>query len=410
MDIENLKDKNVILATHAHLVDGEFNLRSGPTLPLLNYFSKKINYFFLIGQPPPYVKDSLSPFLFIYKNGVLKEKFYFNNFIFNIPVRLRMNKTSLRLKIRDFVSVLYFSKIIRRFVKDEPICIYFGVESVNAVAGSWVRNYLKIENVVYYIFDWSIKWFLNPIFNSIYLFFDKFACYHSNYIWNISNSIANARIQNLKFSERRMGRQITVPYGMPFRENLVNDEIAENPNTIVYSGYISEENGAMLLPDIAREIAKSSGDFKLVIVGDGDCFEEMQQKINEYGLNNVIIAGHFNNQEEVDKLLVKSHVAVAPYKPVPFSKKLYSDVIKIRNYIACGLPVITTSAVPLSEEINKENLGFVVDFDAKNIAEHCLTLLKDKILFKSIRLKVIDKARKHSWENIYSNTLEKMSK
>ena len=52
----------------------------------------------------------------------------------------------------------------------------------------------------------------------------------------------------------------------------------------------------------------------------------------------------------------------------------------------------------------------MVDFDAKNIAEHCLTLLKDKILFKSIRLKVIDKARKHSWENIYSNTLEKMSK
>lgn len=407
---DEYKNKNIILATHAYLADSRFNTRSGPTQPLIDYFSKKINYFFLIGQPPPYINGSLAPFLFVYQKGILKEKIYFKkfSFLFNIPEKKRKNKTYLRLKIRDFISVLYFAKIVKKYIKNEPVWLYFGVESVNAATGKWIKNLLNIEYNIYYIFDWSVRWFKNALLNYIYVWFDKYACRHSDYIWNITDRIAQGRLRILKYDEKKIGTQLTVPYGMPFRGDLVREGINGVLDTIVYSGYLTYENGAMILPEIAKEIEKIDKNIKIVIIGSGEQFQEMKEKITESKLKNVFLKGHIANQDEIDRLLAKSHIAIAPYKDIPYSKKKYGDVIKIRNYFACGLPVIITEVPPVAKEIADEKLGFVAPYNAKEFARSCIELLSNKQLYSQMRNNVLNKAKNHHWDNIFGITLEKM--
>ena len=408
--MSDFKHKNIVLATHAFLVNSRFNARSGPTQPLLDYFSKKLKYFFLIGQPPPYLDSSLAPFLFIYKDGVLEERIYCEklSWLYDIPVAKRKNKTYIRLKIRDFISVLYFARIIKRYIQDDSVWLYFGVESVNAAAGIWIKKLLNIECTVYYIFDWSTRWFKNVLLNSIYIWFDKYACRHSDYIWNIAYRIAEARREVLKYNENKMGIQLTVPYGMPFRRDLVKREIDSAPDTIVYSGYLTDENGAMILPEIADEIREIDKNIKVVVIGSGEQFEEIREKIIKRRLNNIFLKGHLSDQDEIDKLLVQSHIAIAPYKEMPYSKKKYGDVIKIRNYFACALPVISTDVPPISREIRDESLGFVLPYDAKIFAEYCVKILKDKELYQKIRTNVINKAQKYYWDKIFDNTIRKM--
>ena len=95
----DLENKNLVLSTHAYLADGKFNTKSGPTKPLLDYFASRVNYFFLIGQPPPYIKSSLTPFLFVYQRGILKEKIYSKclSVLFHIPLRKRKDKTFIKM-------------------------------------------------------------------------------------------------------------------------------------------------------------------------------------------------------------------------------------------------------------------------------------------------------------------------
>ena len=109
----------------------------------------------------------------------------------------------------------YFTAIIKKYIKDDSVWLYFGVESVNAAAGRWIRKILTIEHTIYYIFDWSVRWFDNRVLNSIYLWFDKYACRHSDFIWNITHRIEEARCHVLKYDENKMGKQLSVPYGIP---------------------------------------------------------------------------------------------------------------------------------------------------------------------------------------------------
>ncbi|MBU0709214.1 MAG: glycosyltransferase [Candidatus Omnitrophica bacterium] len=347
----------------------------------------------------------------MFEKGMLKEKIEAKGFSFlcRIPEQKRVNKTYLRLKLRDLFSVLYFSLLIKKkYLKKGAVWFYFGVESINAVAGAIVRLFLPIDYIIYYIFDWSVKWFRNRFLNSAYIWFDKIACYGSDFIWNIAETIEEARREKLRYKQRKMGLQLTVPYAMSFRADLVRKDVSGPLNTVVYSGYLSKENGALLFPDLAKEIGRSRQDVRFLVIGGGDCLGQMREDIRSKDIDNIILKDEISDQNEIDRILSTSHIAIAPYADEEFSKKKYGDMIKIRNYFALGLPVVTTSIPPVSREIIKERLGFVVSCNVKDLAEACISLLSDRNLYSEIRANVINKAQNHTWENIYNRALKEM--
>lgn len=405
--------KNIVIASHAFVKNDSFNVRSGPVGPLLDYFSSRAENIFLIGQPPPYADGSLAPFLFVYHKGFLKEKKVFKNlsFLYDIVPQKRKNRTYFRLKLRDFFCVLRISFFIRKkFLKSDSVDIFFGVESVNALAGKLTKKILNIKKNVYYIFDWSIKWFPNPFLNQLYLFFDRAACFCCDYVWNITSAIEEARRDILRYRDSHMGKQLTVPYGMPFRGSLVRDELKGAKDSIVYCGYLSQENGASLLVDIALALKRLNLRFKLIVIGSGDLFETIQKEKKEKKADNLLLKGHMDQEADMDAVLTNCHVAIAPYFHERSSKKRFGDVIKIRHYFACGLPVISTDVVPAAKEITLEGLGEICAFCAQDFARACYNLLNDGQRYQQVRSRVIEKAKNHNWEHIYTRALSEMQK
>ena len=406
------RHENIALATHAFLVDGKFNVRSGPTAPLLGYFLPKCKRFFLIGQPPPYVKGDFAPFLFIYESGIVKKAFYNKWFykLYDTPKERRRVTTSFKLKLRDLFSVFYFSFIIKKEIGKESIDYFISVESVNAVAAGIIRAFLPIKSSIYYAFDWSIKWFDNYFLNFFYIQFDKWGCRLSKFNWNATYRIEEARRDILKYKKKVLGEQLTVPFGMmTFQENLVKKTIPKTLDTIIYCGELSYENGALLLPAIAKHLWEINPSIRLVVLGGGDLFNDIRKEIQELCLTNVELRGNLSNQLEIDKILVTAHVAIAPYIGLQYSKKRFGDVIKIRNYFACGLPVVTTDIPPISDEILLENLGRVVSPYPNEIAAQCRSLLENKENYLTVRRNVIEKAKGYHWKTIYDETFEKMN-
>jgi len=408
-----LERQNVIILCHSDKKEGRRSSGSGPLDPLLHFFFKRqAEWIFVIEQPHPNRDLSLVPTMEVYKNGYPVATYTYERwrFIYDISPERRQGKTYIRLKIRDILAARHFFSIIRKFYKDcGQIDFLFGVESLNALLGDSVRRRLNVRRLIFYIFDWTPCRYANPLMNAIFLFLDRWACYRSDFIWNVASAIEKARTELLKYDKRKMGIQLTVPYGSEFRKDLVRPFDELEKFKIIFAGGFHEDNGVLLLPDIAKRVQVENPNVKFVMAGDGSLFEHVKLKVEEYGLRNVAFTGHIFNPDDLDKLMCDSLIGLAPYPDTLVSTKKYGDVIKIRTYFACGLVVVSTHVPPASREIQAEGLGIVTRPDAKEMADAVLRLCADEAMLRKCRDNVIRKATNWNWTSIYSRAMDVMA-
>ena len=79
---------------------------------------------------------------------------------------------------------------------------------------------------------------------------------------------------------------------------------------IISVGRLSEEKGYLDLIDVFSFVHQVYPDWKLDIIGDGNQKENIQKKIEEYGLKDFIILHGFQNKEYINQLLQKSSIYV----------------------------------------------------------------------------------------------------
>lgn len=96
----------------------------------------------------------------------------------------------------------------------------------------------------------------------------------------------------------KKGRVITIYNWIDERIQKAASPYDSNSSKILTAGRFSKEKGMDLLVDTAAALAKKTTDFVWEVYGDGDMFEEIQQRIEEEGLeNNVHLMGLTDHME-----------------------------------------------------------------------------------------------------------------
>jgi len=400
------KLNSVLISTYTHIQNGVRTNGSGPVNPLLNFFAQFTDVtVYIIEQPLPH--SDFKEILFRKIQGGKELLHIQKPILFSFPnQKLHSNKTYLRLKLRDLIS--NFAFLYPHIQK--KIDLFIGLESVNASCGSILKKMNFVNEVVYYIFDWAPDRYENQIMNKIYLGLDKFASYTCDSTWNITYTIGEARLNILGYNPKKLSPQLYVPYSYNYSAANIAEDEDINPNLIVYSGGLIQENGPHILIDAFDIVLESFPKAKLLIIGGGDGEERIEKQIKDSRLEkNVQVTGYISDEEEIIKLQNKAAIAVAPYPIMKRSRKPYGDVIKIRIYFACGLPVISTPVPPVIKEIRDEGLGEVtLDDSQESIAKEIIKYLSNPSKIFEDRKRVIDKAKKSNWNDNYSNALQKM--
>lgn len=399
----------VVILCHSDKKNGKRQSGSGPIAPLLKFFTEQqAHYIFLIEQPHPMPDVPIDCSLEVYKDGKLVAthiSICFRPFYFISPER-RIMKTYLRLKLRDLMASACLLLKIRSFYPDAgPVALFIGMESINALLGAFFRKVLRIRTVAYYTYDWAPERYANRWMSRAFRWLDRQACRFADVAWNVTDLIAEARRDILHYDMSQMATQLTVPVGVEYREKWVKPYAELKKFNVIFSGGHHFDNGAQLLPDIARFVQEKDSRVCFIITGSGPMTEELKDQVRKYGLSNVTFTGYIDGPENLDRLTCECLIGLAPYPDNGFSTKKYGDVIKIRTYFACGLVVVTTSVPPVAREIQKENLGIVTEIDARALANAIVKLCKDEKLLQTYRGNVIRKARGHSWTSIYTRTV-----
>ncbi|MBU1118959.1 glycosyltransferase [Patescibacteria group bacterium] len=188
--------------------------------------------------------------------------------------------------------------------------------------------------------------------------------------------------------------------------SLFHPVTTEKKYDVVYCGSFKEWDGLFDIVSAAQEIIQRNSRAQFLMVGDGRLKEEMEHFVTKKGL-----AKHFTFTgkvplQEVKTYLSQARIGVAPFNTqnlnAPHFKKygFHFPPLKIFEYMACGLPVITIDAPQIKKRVTSDSGFFINEGDAHALAQNILHLLEDTVLQEQMADFNVKKANEHTWHDV----------
>lgn len=402
-------NSSLLFVTFSPYVKGKRDPKNGNVDPFIDFFSRRIRKFVLLDQPHA-GSNIVEPVVEEYQNGKSK-KYILANSIYKLfyfilrRLRLTDDDTNILFKIRDIMSVLHVG-----FSSKEKFDFFVGLESINALSGFVLKLFGKVGCVIYYVSDYSPVRYNNIFFNSVYLALDRFCCYHADFIWDVSLAMQPGRIK-AGLEEAKSAPVIHVPNAL-FPKNIKHLSDSQLiKNSLVFMGSLGLENGPDLAIKAMPEIRKKIPSARLHIIGGGKELSGLKELVNKLDLTEYIkFYGMIPKDEDMLAQLRKFSIALAPYKDIKNSVRMYGDSLKLRAYMASGIPVITTPVPPLGAELSNYGSAIITDDSSGSIAKVVIELLSSSTEYKKLRERAIVYGKSNTWNNSFLNAFEQMER
>lgn len=168
-------------------------------------------------------------------------------------------------------------------------------------------------------------------------------------------------------------------YNFPNMELFPEPSLAPAPKSfdIVYRGGLSDRAGTFTLLRAIQMLKSDSRQPRLLLIGyfdDPQGRREIENRIRTLGLqSNVEIRGRIDH-ESMAEALAAARIGVCPLEAVP--KFLLNIPVKVFEYWACGLPVVSTNLPPIRPFFRNSGAGLLCEpGDAGALAKSIAFLL-----------------------------------
>jgi len=357
---------------------------TGHSQELEKFLRKRSPKLVFVGHPFSYATQKNS-FVTVYEKGKVKTNM-------KAP---KIKGHEILLYIKDFLLTFYFL-----FKLKDRFDIYIGVDPLNALAGVLLRQLGLVRVVIFYVIDYVPNRFKNAILNGIYHFIDRICVYHADYTWNLTSAMAEARARRGVNNEKT--NQMTVPTGTNFDrlEHLSIEEI--DRTSIAFLSHLREGQGVELIVEAMPTVVEKIPSVKLMVIGTGPLKKYFKKEVEERKLNNnVFFLGYIESHENIENIISKCAIGIAPYVPNQNSFTWYADPSKPKVYLGCGIPVIITKIPEVAFEIEKWGAGIAIDYNKEELIDAIVKLLTKDEVYRQCREKALKLASKYTWDDIF---------
>ncbi len=179
-----------------------------------------------------------------------------------------------------------------------------------------------------------------------------------------------------------------------------------DPCTIGFLGTLKPWHGLDTLMQAFAQVHAAAPCSRLLIVGDGPERSSIENAIARYRLDTAVTLTGAVRPERVPDWLSRMDIAVAPY---PSMDEFYFSPLKIYEYMAAALPVITTRSGDLEHVVSHLQTGLICEpDDADDLAAALLRLRGDRALARTLGLNARQSVlTSHSWDSIAAKVLSR---
>ncbi len=161
------------------------------------------------------------------------------------------------------------------------------------------------------------------------------------------------------------------------------------------------------LKEVALQLAGTENrNLKLLIVGEGDGYDELQTIRVEHDLQDRVILTGKKPYQEIPSLIAAADICLLPAYT---AESIMQDIVPIKmyEYMAVGKPVISTKLPGVMKEFG-ENNGVVYVDKPEDVIEKAMELIQNGSL-KELGSKARKFTKRYSWDNI-TDEFEKILK
>lgn len=275
----------------------------------------------------------------------------------------------IKVPILVYISLLFtHRREIKRQIKEFKPDVIIGLGIINNYIASQIAKKERIPFIYYWI-DVLHRLIPENIFQSIGEYLEKSTIKNSTKVITINHTLEDfvknlgaidtevigAGIDLEKFNLNLDGSRIRREYGINAEDKV-----------LFFMGFLYHFAG---LKELAQELAEKKYEkMKLLIVGDGDAYQDLQKTVKKQGIGDKVIIVGKKPYNEIPEFLAASDICVLPAYP---DEEIMQDIvpIKIYEYMAMAKPVITTKLPGIMKEFGKDNGISYVDNPADVIKQ-----------------------------------------
>ena len=181
--------------------------------------------------------------------------------------------------------------------------------------------------------------------------------------------------------------------------------LSNDDNIIVFIGTIYPFAGLIELVSDFEKIEEQNPNTKLLIVGGGPSYNELQKLVIKKKLESKVILTNFKPQKEIPKYISLANLCINPFQINYVTNRILPT--KILEYFACGKPVLSTPLAGTKELLPDEKYGIFYS-RLEDFAKTISTLLLNKSRLEQSGKQACEYAQKnHDWKILSDQLLGK---
>ena len=176
---------------------------------------------------------------------------------------------------------------------------------------------------------------------------------------------------------------------------LKNIELIKKRYSVIYTGGITKDRGLSIVVDAMPRIIREIKDFLFVVIGKGYESENILQSIEKRGLNKYTLWLGWIEHNQMYEYIATSKIGLIPHHVNNHVNTTIPN--KIFDYMMCGIPVLSSDAIPMRRILEEEKCGKVFkNGDADDFADTVISMYKDRENFGLNGINAIK--HKYNWE------------
>ena len=266
----------------------------------------------------------------------------------------------IRYLLEGLITVFFWYRFFGRSKKiDLAICF----DSLSFIHIFMLKFLFHVNKIVFYNIDYSRERFKNRVMNFIYQKISLFSYKKCDYFFSLYDTFIKEIDPKGTFAYKNYLVKTTV------NTRSINTRLKKNKNYLIYAGVL--DYGSVNFDSLLAALKKLKEDgveFRFDIYGKEGPKGELRENIARFHLEEfVFLKGVVENKILIEEILPRYKIGVCPYATkrdsfAPDHVFLGSDLTaKLVDYIAAGLPVVTTEINDAFNMIEENKFGFLVN-------------------------------------------------
>jgi len=281
----------------------------------------------------------------------------------------------LRLPLLDYLSMFYFyrKEINRQIHEFKPdVIIADGIITPFLAFHLAKKHHIK---TVYYCIDLDYKLIPQLYLQPIGRLIESMNISKADRVISINEAlreytirmgakrdnteVIRAGVNKKMFNPEISGEKIRKTYGIGKEDTL-----------LFFVGWLYHFSG---LKEVIKELAHCKrDDIKLLIVGDGDAYDDLKQLIEEYNVTDKVFMIGKKPYNELPEYLAAADICILP----AYNNEIMRDIVPIKmyEYMAMGNPVIATKLHGLISEFGVGN-GIIYEDSPEKVVNSAIEII-----------------------------------